>query len=90
VDAFTVHVVPDPVTELIVAPLIPVATSAKFAEVTPLTDSENFTIHATLAALEGSAPVRVIETTVGGSETTETGELDAAADDQDRNDVRTS
>ena len=59
--ALTVHVVPLPVTVVTLAPVPPV--SAKLAAVTPVIFRLKVTVHATVAALVGSVPARLIERT---------------------------
>src|SRR5947207_14656457 len=62
----TVRVEPLPPTPVTEAPVTPVVVSTKSPFDTPLTASENVTVKLTLAALDGFASARVIETTVGG------------------------
>src|SRR5712671_6534875 len=66
VSAVTVLVVPDPVTLVIDAPATALPDSEKFAADTPVTASENVTVHDTLAALVGLASATAIDVTVGG------------------------
>src|SRR5439155_21103440 len=64
--AVTVLVVPDPVTLLMDAPAAALPDSEKFDAPTPVTASENVTVHETLAAFVGFASATVIDDTVGG------------------------
>jgi hypothetical protein len=62
--ALTVHVVPLPVTPVTLAPVSPdEGVRLKFDAVTPVTLLLKVTVHATVAALVGFAPARLIETT---------------------------
>ncbi len=65
--AVTVHVVPEPVVEVIDGAVRPPLTSAKLPFATPVTDSLNVTVQETLVAFVGDAPARVI-VTVGCTE----------------------
>ena len=61
--ALTVHVVPLPVTVVTLAPVPAALFTLKFAAVTPVTLLLNVTVQATVAALVGLAPARLIEST---------------------------
>jgi hypothetical protein len=60
--AVTVHVVPDPLTPVIVAPGDPV--NARLAAVRPVAASLKVIVHENDSALVGLAPARVTESTV--------------------------
>src|SRR5437879_3566673 len=64
--AVPVLVVPAPVTLLMDAPAAALPDSEKFDAPTPVTASENVTVHETLAAFVGFASATVIDDTVGG------------------------
>src|SRR5437868_3065689 len=61
----TVHVAPEPVTPVIDAPATALPDSEKFAADTPVTGSENVTVHDTLAAFVGFASASAIDDTAG-------------------------
>src|SRR5204863_9547677 len=63
----TVLVVPVPLNAVTDAPVGPADASEKFDVATPVTASENLTVHDTLEALVGLAAVLTMEITVGGT-----------------------
>src|SRR5207244_1408713 len=65
--AVTVLVVPVPLSPVIDAPVGPVDASEKFDLATPVTASENVTVHDTLDALVGFAAALTMEITVGAT-----------------------
>src|SRR5436190_1022721 len=66
VSAVTVHVASDPVTPVIDAPATALPDSEKLAADTPVTGSENVTVHDTLDAFVGFGSAGVTDNTVGG------------------------
>src|SRR5437763_15741895 len=63
--AVTVHVASDPLTPVIDAPPTPLPDSEKLAADTPVTGSENVTVHDTLEAFVGFGSAGVIDDTEG-------------------------
>jgi hypothetical protein len=68
VEASTDQVVPEPVTAVRLAPATPVELTAKSEVSTPVTLSEKVTVKKTDPRRVGEAPVRVMELTEGGVE----------------------
>src|SRR4051794_41610122 len=68
--AVTVRVVPEPVRPVIDAPVAALPDSEKFAADTPVTASENVTVHDTLGAFVGFASAVTINDTAGAVRST--------------------